>query len=101
MGATAINNVVTGNYIGTDITGTVALGNVLIGVDIRDGASGNVIGGAAAGEGNLISGNTQHGVSIQTADNNRLEGDIIGLDATGMVALANGQGVWVHQWLNR
>ena len=96
MGATATNNVVTGNYIGTDVTGTVALGNVLIGVDIRLGTSGNVIGGTAAGEGNLISGNTQHGVSIQTADNNRLEGNIIGLDATGMVALANGQGVWVH-----
>ena len=56
-GAGATGNVVQGNYIGTDITGTVDLGNTNDGVLINSGAANNTIGGAAAGAGNLISGN--------------------------------------------
>ena len=37
-------NLVAGDYIGTDVTGTVALGNVFEGVTFVDGASGNTIG---------------------------------------------------------
>ncbi len=60
-------NVVQGNYIGTDVTGTMALPNVS-GVNIWTGyghtTTNNTIGGTAAGAGNLISGNTQNGVWI-------------------------------------
>jgi CSLREA domain-containing protein len=56
------DNLVQGNYIGTDITGTKAFGNrdeaVLIGPGSR-----NLIGGRAAGEGNLIAYNGA-GVSV-------------------------------------
>ena len=49
-------NVVQGNFIGTDRTGLVALGNSGNGVDIV-GSDHDTIGGTAAGAGNVISGN--------------------------------------------
>src|SRR5262249_41589540 len=53
----AAANVVLGNKIGTDVTGTAKLANVFDGVVLDNGATGNTIGGTAAGAGNLISGN--------------------------------------------
>ena len=61
-------NVVTGNYIGTDKTGTVALANSGSGVIVSSSASAETIGGSAAGAGNVISGNTANGVDLQNGD---------------------------------
>ena len=47
---------ITGNYIGTDVTGTVALGNRNGGLQIYSG-TGDIIGGTMAATRNLISGN--------------------------------------------
>ena len=47
-------NVVAGNLIGTDVTGTVALGNSGQGVEIDAGSFNNTIGDTAAGAGNVI-----------------------------------------------
>ncbi len=93
--STTTNNLVQGNRIGTSLDGSAAVAN-LNGVVI-DKAPSNTIGGAAAGEGNVISGNTNNGVIIQgsTAENNRLEGNIIGADANQTSAVANGVGVVV------
>jgi hypothetical protein len=50
------NNIVQGNFIGTDVTGTKALSNVSgEGVHLEGGASNNTIGGTVPGTGNLIS----------------------------------------------
>ena len=49
-------NVVEGNYIGTDVTGTIALANSAAAWTIID-ASGNTIGGTTAAARNVISGN--------------------------------------------
>jgi hypothetical protein len=89
------NNIVSGNYIGTDINGTAAISNTWSGVFIRDGAQYNVIGGDTPGERNLISGNAHHGISIYClqssgTDHNRVSGNYIGTDATGTAALGNG-----------
>jgi hypothetical protein len=86
------NNVVAGNYIGTDVTGTVAIGNTGDGVDAVSGASNNVIGGTAPGAGNLICGNGFYGVGIFSASNaNTVEGNVIGSQR-----LANGaDGVYI------
>ena len=54
-------NVVQGNYIGTDVTGTAILSNVNVGIYIQS-SSYNLIGGAVPGAGNLISGNASTGV---------------------------------------
>ena len=65
-GVGATQNLVEGNYIGTDATGEQFLGNEFSGVDIR-GVADNVIGGLEAGAGNVISGNADSGVTIRDA----------------------------------
>ncbi len=87
------NNQVAGNYVGTDVTGTRALGNGEYGVVIGGGTSDNMIGGDTPGAGNLISGNGVVGVLIQDVDTtgNRVLGNIIGADTTGTKALGNGE----------
>ncbi len=88
-------NVIEGNFIGTDVTGTAALGN-RTGIDIDAGASNNTVGGTAAGARNLISGNSDNGVSILESEptspttGNLVEGNFIGTDVTGTEALGNG-----------
>ena len=42
-------NKILGNYIGTDKTGTVALGNRTEGIGLYSTATGNIFGGTAAG----------------------------------------------------
>jgi titin len=89
-------NLVQGNYIGTDITGTLPLGNVFEGVFIGTGTSNNLVGGTADGAGNLISGNNGNGVTIAEigTTGNMVQGNYIGTDVTGSLALSNsGQGV--------
>jgi hypothetical protein len=100
-GRSDLHNVVAGNYIGTDVTGTVALGNSQ-GVTIN-GAS-NLIGGSTAAERNLIAGNRSHGVWINTANaaSNSVQGNYIGLDFTGVGSLANsGNGVLIENGAQR
>ncbi len=84
-------NTVKGNYIGTDATGTIDLGNGGNGVAIF--GTDNTVGGTATGAGNLISGNGQ-GVYIHfqpPAGGNVIQGNYIGTDATGSVALGNSE----------
>jgi titin len=84
-------NVVLGNYIGTDATGTHALGD---GVGVGLAGNGNQIGGTQAGARNVISGCASAGVSI-AANGNSVQGNYIGTDATGTSALGNGTGVFL------
>ena len=98
-GSTATANLVAGNFIGTDITGKLAVANFQ-GVVIAEGASNNTIGGLTTtpgtGAGNVISGNTDDGVQItvEVTDSgptgNLVAGNLIGTDVTGTVALGNG-----------
>jgi hypothetical protein len=85
------DNLVIGNYIGTDASGMVAIGNGRSGVLINLGAQGNVIGGTASGEGNVISGNSSRGVYMYANGtvSNTISGNYIGTDATGTGALGN------------
>ncbi len=108
-GSNTRNNVVAGNYIGTDITGTVALNNAGDGVIVKTNASSNTIGGLTAvpgtPPGNLISGHTggssnSSGVQINGSGctNNLVQGNLIGTDATGKLSLTNRRaGVLVFQ----
>ncbi|HEX4319689.1 MAG TPA: choice-of-anchor D domain-containing protein [Acidobacteriaceae bacterium] len=114
----SFNNTVQGNYIGTDITGTKAVGNttagfstgvdtdplVMIGLNISAGDT--TLGGSIAGAGNVISGNGGDGVQIAGASNgpngqnslqgNTIQGNLIGTDATGKNAIGNlGNGIYL------
>ena len=96
------NNIVAGNYIGTNAAGTAAIPNKQFGVDIINGASGNRVGTDGNGVGdaderNLISGNAYSGLAIQAANNNIVAGNYIGTNAAGTAALPNtgGHGIYI------
>ena len=80
-----------GNRIGTNLAGTAALPNGQHGVQVGD-ADGTRVGGSDPGAGNLISGNTLHGVYlVDNANANVIQANLIGLNAAGTSALPNGQ----------
>jgi hypothetical protein len=89
------SGLVQGNFIGTDVTGTVALNlGSLSGIDV-DHATGVVING-----GNVISGNGDgidihsSGVSGASSSNTTVQGNFIGTAADGVTPLGNtGMGV--------
>lgn len=82
---------VRGNYMGVDATGTVAMPNGS-GINCSN-SSGLVIGGGAAGQGNVIAGSTGNGVLLQSCHNAVVQGNLIGTDATGTLAIPNGKGI--------
>ena len=92
QGDTATGNVIEGNYIGTDVTGTADLGNAGDGIVMERG-SNRVVG-------NVISSNLAAGVLIFGAhtSSNVIEGNFIGTDRTGRIALGqkNGDGIAIH-----
>jgi CSLREA domain-containing protein len=93
---TATGNVILGNYIGTDATGTAPIPN---GVGVLLLAPGNTVGGTEDGAGNLISGNELRGVDMgpPNATGNVILGNFIGVDVTGTLALGNDIGVFVNE----
>lgn len=93
-----VSNTVSGNYIGTDISGASALPNYLAGVAIITGTTNNTIGGIAPGARNLISGNGRAGVWIQDAGTmrNAVMGNYIGTNVSGTTALPNYDGVEIY-----
>jgi hypothetical protein len=103
-------NTITGNLIGTDITGTrviiAALGGGYPGPGINVlGSSDNIIGGTMAGEGNVIAGHASavrglftDGILIDgdtrtPSERNQILGNAIGTDRTGTLPLPNDVGI--------
>jgi parallel beta-helix repeat protein len=82
-GTSSAENIVHGNYIGTDATFAAGLGNGGDGVLLADGAHDNYIGGAETGDGNYVVSNTLHGVHITSSTLNFVYGNWIGTDETG------------------
>ena len=89
-------NRILGNMIGITAAGTTALGND-DGVVLDAGAWANIIGGSTSQARNVISGNVDDGIHIQgpATSGNAVLGNYIGTDATGLVALANNDGIVV------
>jgi hypothetical protein len=82
--------VVAGNFIGTDVSGTVGLGNTTRGVEVD--MPNVVIGGSAAGAGNVISANGAIGIVLGNVNQPYLtvvQGNFIGTDPSGTIPLGN------------
>ncbi|MDD5542294.1 MAG: FG-GAP-like repeat-containing protein [Acidobacteriia bacterium] len=96
------SNLVQGNYIGTDSSGSAGVPNHGPGIQIGSFAANNNIGGIAAGTANVISGNSGEGVSIygQGASGNQIQGNLIGVNSTGTTPLSNRDGVVIYNGTN-
>ncbi len=90
LGVDADSNRVIGNFIGTDVTGTKALGNEYAGIFVVGGASANTIGGSIEPDRNIISAN---GTGIIIEGNgtccNQVLGNYVGTDISGSQPLPN------------
>jgi hypothetical protein len=87
-GQFADDNLIAGNFIGVDKSGSTVLNNVMDGVRLRYGPDRTQIGGALTQMRNVISGNTP-GVYVEEAAETRIIGNFIGVDAAGAAALPN------------
>lgn len=84
-------NAVVGNFIGTDVTGTLPRGNVFAGISIQ-AATNITIGGASAAAGNVISACTGAGgcgVSVLGGGGHLIQGNRIGTDVSGQYDLGH------------
>ncbi len=97
-------NQILGNFIGTNASGDAAIGNARYGVVIYDGVQNTQIGGAASGQGNVISGNKASGIIIDGRSNfsgratsgNIIVGNHIGTNVDGDLSISNiGQGIYL------
>lgn len=77
----ATDNVVISNYIGLAANGSNVLSNLGNGVFVA--APFNKIGGTAATDRNVISGNVKDGIALLDADKTTIFGNYIGTDANG------------------
>jgi astacin (peptidase family M12A) len=93
--STTSGNIVAGNLIGLDATGTSARPNGGSGVYLFGSAHDNVIGGTSAGERNFLSGNGGDGVTISDSgtNSNRVQGNTIGLNLAGTSVANSFRGV--------
>jgi hypothetical protein len=94
-------NRIEGNFMGLAPDGTAA-GNAAAGIIIMNSA-GNTVGGATAGQRNVISGNREYGVRVEGSGSmgNRIQGNFVGTDASGLNARGNTlDGVLVSGSLN-
>lgn len=93
----ADDNHISGNYIGSDISGTVRVDNYS-GIRIGYGSFQNSIGYDLTGSGsmNLISGNENFGIAISDSNNNFISGNYIGTNINGTQELHNTHGIWIE-----
>ena len=103
------NNIIVGNYIGTDVTGSSThrleqgfWSQQKYGISIGH-SSQNTLGGTMPAERNVIAGMSSIGVSIWStwydtdqATGNQVLGNFIGVDASGSRALGSVWGIRVH-----
>ncbi len=97
------HNRVVGCYLGTDATGTLALGNGSQGVAVN--GNGNVIGGPDPADRNVMAGNLLFEIQVggpgwPASTGTIVEGNFIGTDRTGTSALGSVRGVYVRNGSN-
>ena len=89
------NNVIQGNYIGSDVSGQYDLGNLYDGVYVISANGTKILG-------NLIVNNRVNGINLSSANNTVVENNSIGTDATGSRPFGNlAAGVTISGGTNR
>ncbi|RYD29319.1 MAG: hypothetical protein EOP87_18535, partial [Verrucomicrobiaceae bacterium] len=90
----ASGNRVAGCSCGVSSSGNAAAPNLYQGIHISDGAHDNIIGGTAAGDRNVLSGNSQYGIWVSgpATTGNTILGNHIGTNHGGTAAVPNGLG---------
>lgn len=92
-------SIIRANAVGSSADGRSPIGNLGPGIQLDGGAKFNLVGGPNPADRNVISGGRTHGVLIRGEGTvgNRVEGNYIGLDASGIAPLPNaGDGVHVR-----
>ncbi|HWD19609.1 MAG TPA: M12 family metallopeptidase [Verrucomicrobiae bacterium] len=78
------------NYLGVDATGARAIPNGYAGIEIYNNTQNTLVGGVRASDRNILSGNNAQGILIDYgSSDNFVEGNFIGLDATGTKLIPN------------
>lgn len=102
---TGPGDVILGNYIGLDASGSTAVpivnslpGNEGDGITISASTDGDTtavtVGGTSAADANVISSNQADGILIESASGNIIEGNLIGTDTSGENAIGSqGNGI--------
>jgi uncharacterized repeat protein (TIGR01451 family) len=86
-------NLIQGNYIGVNAAGTAALpASDSLAITGSSGPA-NVVGGAAAGAGNVLVGSGSI-ISVQGVGDTLIQGNLIGTNATGTAGLNGGNGIF-------
>ncbi|MBI4311724.1 MAG: CSLREA domain-containing protein [Chloroflexi bacterium] len=85
--ATGPGNILEGNLIGSDVSGTLRVGNKGVGIQVMD-APETVIGGTNPGSGNVISGNYM-GVTVVAGLPVLMQGNLVGTQIDGVSPLGN------------
>lgn len=90
----ATRTLLSGNFIGTGSDGNEALGNHLNGVAI-DHSNGNLLIGCTVQQSpfvyyNVISGNGQNGLQINSSNNTTVQGNFFGIGADNAIRVPNG-----------
>lgn len=84
-------NVVLGNYVGADASGSNAVRNGKSGVIVAS-ATGTIIGSTNPAGRNLLSGNMEYGIYMTNTAGNAILGNYIGTDVSGGNSIPNGFG---------
>src|SRR5262249_6093812 len=94
ISANSQQNVLNGNFIGTDVTGNAALGNVADGVAIVDADNNSLVGCLQSQNPfvyyNVIGGNGANGLRVTDSDDVTVQANFLGLGANNASVVSNG-----------